>query len=47
MGLFPLTAVFARPYSALCETEFYLDITGTNVPDTAGEEPEEKPPWEY
>ena len=47
MGLFPLTAVFARPYSTLCETEFYLALTGTGTPDPAEEEPEEKPPWEY
>ena len=47
MSLFPLSAVFAKPYSTLCETEFYLDLTGTNVPDIVEDEPEEKPPWEY
>jgi hypothetical protein len=48
MGLFPIAAVFARPYVTLCETEFYLDLTNTNVPYTEEEdEPEEKPPWEY
>ncbi|MBO6004789.1 MAG: DUF975 family protein, partial [Verrucomicrobia bacterium] len=47
MAMFPLTAVFARPYSTFSETEFYLDLTGTNVPDIEEEPPEEKPPWEY
>ena len=47
MALFPLAAVFARPYSTLCETEFYLELTGTNVPEIFEDESEEKPPWEY
>lgn len=47
MGLFPLTAVFARPYVTLCETEFYLDLIGTNIPEIIEDDPEEKPPWEY
>lgn len=47
VSVFPITAVFAKPYSTLCETEFYLDLTGTNIPDFLEEDPEEKPPWEY
>ena len=46
MKIFPLTAIFARPYTALCETEFYLDITDSNIEFTE-DPPEEKPPWEY
>lgn len=47
MGLFPLTEVFARPYVTLCETEFYLDLTGTNVPNIIEDGPEGDPPEEY
>lgn len=46
MALFPLTAVFARPYATLSETEFYLELTGTNI-IWQEEDPDEKPPWQY
>ena len=46
IAMFPIAAIFARPYATLCATEFYLDLTGTNV-EWTDDSPEEKPPWEY
>jgi uncharacterized membrane protein len=45
---FPFTAVFAEPYETLCETVFYLKLTGDPALDTGqGPPSEDKPPWEY
>ena len=45
---FPVTAVFAEPYSTLCETVFYLDRIGDKSLKRDSEPPsDEKPPWEY
>lgn len=45
---FPFTAVFAEPYSTLCETVFYLDLIHDPVMRPKADPPsEEKPPWEY
>ncbi len=46
--LFPVTAVFAMPYSNLCETVFYQSLTGEiTEPPAPGPDSDEKPPWEY
>ena len=48
LGIFPVTAVFAEPYTTLCDTVFYLDITGDKALQQKNEpSSEEKPPWEY
>ena len=46
-SVFPVTAVLTRPYITLSETEFYLDLTGTNIPYVEEDHSGEKPPWEY
>ena len=49
ISVLPLTSILAKPYTALCGTEFYLRITGTTPEKTEAPEYEadEKPPWEY
>lgn len=49
IALFPLASIIAKPYSTLCETEFYLRITVTapREIDETSRDSDEKPPWEY
>ncbi len=42
MTIFPITAIFARPYINLSETEFYLFRTGSNVSSDCFNEDEEE-----
>ena len=45
---FPVTAVFAEPYTTLCETIFYLERIHDPSLERKPEPPtDEKPPWEY
>ena len=46
ISVLPITSIIAKPYTELCQTEFYLRITGT-TPNGVEEEIDEKPPWEY
>ncbi len=47
LRVFPMAAVFAEPYVTVCNTLFYMNITGDKNLERVPSEDNKKPPWEY